>query len=376
MSKRLAILVCYCPLCDIAPYKRKIIETIKEYVTHLVVVSNGKIKSDDYEWLENHSSEIIIRENIGFDAGAYKDALYGRDLSEYDELLLINDTFYGFFYPLEEFFLRVEENTEVDFWSITKHPMGNSEMLGDFPEHYQSYFLLIRDRMFQSAAFVTFWRELVYPTTYYEAVRKFEIRFSEYFKAQGFYGKAYCDLPSIGIPERYNENPTVLYCDKLISDLRAPILKKKMLAVLCPATWDAIAFIRDHLSYDTDIIMEQMFLDYKSGVIREYFNLYDMEQFIKKYSKINIYGYGNYAQCITRYLAFRGRKVDRYIVSHRECGQGEEVVEFSQVVPDREIGIIVALKAIFTQEVLESLLEKFERSQLFLGTPQRENGET
>ena len=62
--------------------------------------------------------QIIRRRNVGYDFGAYKDAiaLLG-DLAECDRLLLMNDSVYGPFRPLTSIFEMADP--ECDFWGIT-----------------------------------------------------------------------------------------------------------------------------------------------------------------------------------------------------------------------------------------------------------------
>lgn len=51
---------------------------------------------------------MVVRENAGYDAGAYKFAIFKylkiEEIRQYEELILCNDTFIGPFVPLKDIF--------------------------------------------------------------------------------------------------------------------------------------------------------------------------------------------------------------------------------------------------------------------------------
>lgn len=79
------------------------IKSLKSVVSRLVVVVIGNIDDKGKEKLDWIADEILIRENVGFDAGAYKAVLCSPDFMEkikqYDEIVLSNDTCFGPFIP-------------------------------------------------------------------------------------------------------------------------------------------------------------------------------------------------------------------------------------------------------------------------------------
>lgn len=56
----------------------------------------------------DYSDHIVIRENIDYDAGAYKEIISGLaqndELKNWDEIVLFNDTFYGPFFDWQIIF--------------------------------------------------------------------------------------------------------------------------------------------------------------------------------------------------------------------------------------------------------------------------------
>lgn len=66
----------------------------------------------------------IERENVGFDVGAYREALLtlGREkLAEYEEIVLMNYTLAGPVCSLAAMFTAMDARPELDFWGLTRH---------------------------------------------------------------------------------------------------------------------------------------------------------------------------------------------------------------------------------------------------------------
>lgn len=368
--KRLAVMACYSPSGELEEHKKILIQTVNRYVDFMYVVFNGRITEETYSFLEN-TVKVCVRDNIGFDAGAYKDVLLNVNLNEYDELLLFNDTFYGFFYSLEEFISEAETADGVDFYGLTRHPKGKNGKGELFQEHIQSYFLFIKSRLLHSHDFSDFWRRMQYPETYTQAVMEFEVAFSEYFNQKKYVGKAYSDVAILGRKEEYNTNPTLKYPYELICDLKCPVLKRKSVAIGDTNVWKALQYIRDNHLYDFDLLWNQVMEDYRNHSNGAYFNLYELEGFLSKYSRIYIYGTGVYGKGMAEYLQFRGRIFEKYIVSTKENVTDVNVIEVSELKMDDNTGIILALKSRYTKEVLPVLLEKVQKEQLFLGNEDR-----
>ena len=68
---------------------------------------------DGYDYISPYVGSVFCRENIGYDAGAFKDALctlIGWDtVYDYDELVLVNDSFLGPLWDLIGYFTLMRE---------------------------------------------------------------------------------------------------------------------------------------------------------------------------------------------------------------------------------------------------------------------------
>ena len=144
--RRLGIFVLYDADGVADDYVKVLLSSLKNEIQEIFIVINGSIGSQCLEGLHAYGDEIFCRDNIGFDAGAYKDTfLYflPRDKrGEYDEIVLMNDTFFGPVFPLKPFFDRVETET-ADFWGTTRHPEKKTGDGRIIKSHVQAYFLEI-----------------------------------------------------------------------------------------------------------------------------------------------------------------------------------------------------------------------------------------
>ena len=237
MIKRLAILIIYDPDGIADDYIFYLIEALKKNVTQLAVVCNGEMQPNDIERLKKCADYTFVRENKGFDCGAFKDVLTNLigwdEVYEYDELVLVNDSCYGPLFPLEEVFDTMAKRS-CDYWCITMggamlRNFGNDSAL--WPEHIQPYFLTVRSNMLKSLDFRRFWDELKYPETYLEAVTQYELRFTDFFTDLGYKASTYINSDAFfDTPER---NLPYVFFDsyRLIAESRCPFVKRKVFAL-------------------------------------------------------------------------------------------------------------------------------------------------
>lgn len=129
----------------------------------IVIVVNGNIESDGKKILETYSKDIAVRENVGYDAGAYKFAIFKylgvEEIRKYDDLILCNDTFIGPFIPLGDIFDTMEKR-QCDFWGI-------NGVDWKFMPVAQSFFLVFHKSITQDDMFFEYWRDDIYEDTNY-----------------------------------------------------------------------------------------------------------------------------------------------------------------------------------------------------------------
>jgi len=271
--KRAAVFVFYDSdgVCD--DYVAYYLDEIKTVCERLVIVSNGSLSAEAHDRFLEYTgqNDVVIRENRGFDAWGYRAGLMhiGFDeLSGYDEVLIANDTVFGPIYPLGEIFAEMEAKGDLGFWGLTRHPAYEKEDLvtrnnpyGYAPEHLQTYFVVFRKALLGAEVFERFWTKLLPIEKYEEAVGKFETIMTKMFSDEGFGWDSY-----IHTEESATDDPNfTLYCPAtMMREYRFPFLKCRVFKqdTLTLNTGeqprDALEYIKNHTSYDTDLIWQSV----------------------------------------------------------------------------------------------------------------------
>ncbi|MDR1421185.1 MAG: hypothetical protein LBI86_12490, partial [Treponema sp.] len=150
-------------------YVLYLLDHIKHIYDRIVFISNSKIPDDKYENLAGLCHSVIIRENKGFDFGAWKDALLreGWDkLTDYDTVTLMNDTCFGPLYDLYPVYEQMEAR-KTDFWGLTNYrTTGKTKLSRDGPPYVQSYFICFGKKIIRSFTFQRFWNKVKYLEKY------------------------------------------------------------------------------------------------------------------------------------------------------------------------------------------------------------------
>lgn len=267
--KRLCIYVTYDKEKIVDEYIHYMLKELKTCVDYLVVVCNETEVVSGKHYLENYANEIFYRENMAFDAGAYKDTLTHylgwKRVLEFDELVLVNDSFYGPFIPMKTIFEEMNQKN-VDFWGLTKHKeYRNKYTLAYTQEHIQSFFMVIRKDMLHYDEFLTYWNRMPYYSTFSEVIENFEKQFTKVFFEKGFSYECYADM---GVNDtdniENNFNQYVLISNELIRRRSFPFLKRQQI------TYDnidrqtqenyslALEYIKIETEYDVRLIYKNL----------------------------------------------------------------------------------------------------------------------
>jgi lipopolysaccharide biosynthesis protein len=209
---------------DYIPYK---LSKLREDVDTIFVVSNSPLDERARGALEAVADVVYVRENVGFDVWGYKEAMevFGeKRLEEYDELILMNYTFFGPIYPFSETFAAMDAS-DCDFWGITAHKaMTPNPFTGEgvLPLHLNSHWIAVRRKMFMSKEFRQYWATMPPITSYVDSVLQHESRFTEHFKNKGF--SCIVTFPAENYPTEYTAFQSV---EMMLRD-RCPILKRRL----------------------------------------------------------------------------------------------------------------------------------------------------
>lgn len=368
MTKRLCIYVIYDGENIIDDYIGYMLQELSQVCTSLVVVCNTEHIQQGLSNLQKNVEQVFLRKNMGFDAGAYKDALFqyvGWDkVREYDELILANDSFYGPLYPLNRFF-SVVSTIKTDYWGMTRSQECMKTKDREYQGHIQSYFLAFRKNVINSSVFKAFWEQLEYPKTMDEAITYYELGINRCLEEKGFQSFAVSDLYQNILTFRKNENPYLKYPLELIRDCKIPVLKYKALSFGNEGYANAIKayqFIRDNDLYDVAYIRKHILR--KSKYEKAMIDFERLEKFQKNHEQIFIYGFGIYGKNLELYFQYRKWKVAGFLATYADS-DSSKVIPFDQAEIRKEDGIIIAVgKETVCKEILEYLEGKCEKDQL------------
>lgn len=185
-------------------------------------------------------------------------------INEFDELLLVNDSFFGPFVSVHSLLRQAEElNGNGDFWGLVAKAEDRRTVkfcrYKYQPWYLHTSFLVIRQRLLHADSFWAYWEELKKYTREKSAVQGHDYAFSKYFQDEGF--------EAFSLYEYGNgHKETSLVFDSL-SLLRQglPILPKTVFTVaydrvlehnLSSQCADCIRFLREYTDYDLNLVYD------------------------------------------------------------------------------------------------------------------------
>ncbi|MET0782218.1 MAG: rhamnan synthesis F family protein [Microbacterium sp.] len=224
-GRRLIVYVVYDRRGEVEDYIPYALSGLRDHASRLLVVVNGSVTDAGRAKLEGVADEILVRENVGFDIWAHKAALehVGAAVSEFDEVVLTNDTWFGPVRPFGPVFDRMDARP-AHFWGMTDHgPEAPNPLTerGVLAYHLQSYWLAVRRELVLSDEWARYWRELPPMNAYFDAVLTHEATFTEHFGNLGFVHDV-----AFGCHDYDTKNPSILNADALLDD-GCPVLKRR-----------------------------------------------------------------------------------------------------------------------------------------------------
>ena len=352
MEKRLCIYAIYQNDGQLKDYILYMVNSMSEIITDYIFVINGYLTHHDINKL-NKYGRVICRENVGFDAAAYKYVIVNSfecvELDDYNQLILMNDTFCGSFFSWKKIFADMSQEP-IDFWGLTKWKEGFSTYFNkSILEHIQSYFLVFSENVIQSHSFKDFWKELVIPNTYEQAIDNFEVALTQYLSKNGFrYGTW---LEKCGGDQLFSGGEVVYITkpDELVFYHSFPILKKKA------CIGENIGALVNILYYLRGIELKRLVETYIRNSLREIGNidLNALEKFFYLHKKIYFYGGGTYSKNLKAYFEYKNWKIRGIICSDKSNCKGS--IALDELENCEDVGIIIATGKQFYEEIYEAI---------------------
>jgi len=269
--KRCGIFLFFDPAGKVDRYVTSMLKDLNKNLDHLLVVCNGYVEPKGIHDLQQVSSEVISRANVGFDVGGYREGLFymgWKFLGQFDEILMLNYTIFGPIYPFKEMFDTMA-GKNISFWGISKHHKVDPDPFhkvsyGYLPEHIQSHFLVLRRDLFMSYQYRDFICNMKNPENYVESVCGYEAIFTKYFEDLGFQWEVYVESSEY---EGYAYNPLMFYPKEVVEKKRCPIVKRRsffttysdfLLNTCGEPSAELYKYLREELHYDMDPIWDNL----------------------------------------------------------------------------------------------------------------------
>lgn len=169
LGPRVAIFVHFDAAGALRGYVRRYIASLRDAGLDVVFVTNsGKLRPDAVAELKGLCAGVLVRRNVGYDFGAYSDALItlGLPRAETELVVLANDSVYGPIRDLGDVMERIDFS-KADMWGLTESWQTRF--------HLQSYFLVAGRRALRSDAWRQFWAGVRPVPSKYLVVKEYEV---------------------------------------------------------------------------------------------------------------------------------------------------------------------------------------------------------
>lgn len=281
-----------------------LLDNLRETVTQLVLVCNGRFKDNEYPRLKRHADAVFSLDPAIPYAEAFQtvlESLLGWEKAcTFDELVLLDDSFYGPLYPFKTMFDQMEKRSGTDFWGITAQSTQTDRWLlqdeNTMPYYLDSCFLVFRKRLFHHASFRTFWDTFHTAENCLHPALDYVSRLTCDLTKAGFRCDSYVNAPEF-ISERVlnNYRYTLWNSYELIAKHGCPIVLRDVFLpnprpfALAGGENPArtLAYIAQHTQYDVDLIWRHLIRICNATDLHETFHLNYILPFQTKISQCN-----------------------------------------------------------------------------------------
>lgn len=253
--RRLGVFLFWDPDETVAAYVKASLAAFRPFFERLVVVVNGQVDMAGQNALADAADEVWYRENVGYDVGGYKYAIERlgfERISTFDELVLLNYTFYAPINDIGKTFQRMEASG-ADFWGLTDFRDTKQNFV-------QSYFIAMRRRLLKSEAFARYWTDMPPIVSINDSIEHHEKAFTKYFSGKGFSWE-------VAFPVQEGEfgNVTIASPIEQLSD-GCPTLKYRAFTFPleslrhreAPYPARTLDYIHRHTAYDARLIVDHL----------------------------------------------------------------------------------------------------------------------
>ncbi len=277
--KRLGIFAYYDKNGVVDDYVIFLLRAMREHCIDLTVVINGFVTPENEARVKKHCTKIIYRDNVGFDAAAYKQAFKEvQNLENYDEIVFFNQTLFGPVQSLHTMFNAMSSQKKLDFWSLSRQSIKADKQKEDGAKYYpDKHFIVVKRSFFNSEQFLKCFDDLDAETQKTTAASNAQSadceRFAINFAGTDFAWGTYLNTENLSV---YSNNPMIDMPMEILK-LGSPFFKRKSL--LHPAVngqaqahadtpLEIYNYIRTSTEYPVKFINKNLFRTLSPAVIQ------------------------------------------------------------------------------------------------------------
>lgn len=194
--KRIALYVIYDQDGILDGYRRYFLQELRKMTDCIVAIACCTLTLQSQEELNALTEETVVCESKNLPANGWIEGIRHigwERIYEYDELLMLDDSCFGPFYPLEELF-RAAEESDADFYGANKNFADDNitEIAGKSFKHGHlrgsiCYFYIIKSALLHSDVFRSYWYTDSVSNNRFDAGSFNEFDFYDYVLDAGFH---------------------------------------------------------------------------------------------------------------------------------------------------------------------------------------------
>lgn len=256
MVKRLCLFAAYSGIGRVEDYAIYYVKAMSE-LADVYYMADCSMNKDELDKLQPYVKDAVGFRHGKYDFGSWQELInkLGYDkISEYDELILCNDSCFGPLCDLAPFFDAAGKDKDCDFWAFTYNYMQEPNTW-----HLQSYFLVFKKQVVHSKAFKEFMSTIKAEASALDVIVKYESALTPILEDAGFQGGFFIPLAK----DIYTN-----WKDYLKNGL--PLFKVKVPTVsLFARSTDCM--------YGWDRLVTKLFPDYPINLIHEYIKVRNID---------------------------------------------------------------------------------------------------
>ncbi|MCQ2788787.1 MAG: rhamnan synthesis F family protein [bacterium] len=199
-----------------------------------------------------------------------------KEIQNYDNLILSNNSFYGPIYPLEKMFEQMESET-CDYWGFFQKEVSKENFFQPIApkiDVIDTNFLVFKNCILKSKKFENWWKK----SYTFKTEKSYEIKQNAYFEKQKIKASSFIKL------DDYKSITGNFDCGiaKIIEDKKLPFITKTSIIgtysttikyCLTHQTNDIIDFIKNNTDYNVELIYQDLIHNKKMSEIKENLHL-------------------------------------------------------------------------------------------------------